>query len=67
MFEIHTKGVFAWGGYSEYNEKKTGAAFATTLSENLRKHGQREAAVKRGSNTAIRRIPRPRRGGGADP
>jgi hypothetical protein len=34
---------------------------------NLRKHGQREAAMKRGGYAAIRRILRPRRGGGADP
>lgn len=60
------KGRLRPGRLQRISEKKTRSAFATTSSENLRKHGQREAAVKHGGYAAIRRIPRPRRGGGAD-
>jgi hypothetical protein len=59
MLEIYT-GRLRPGRLQRISEK-TRSASATTSSENLRKHGQREAAVKRGGYAAIRRIPRPRR------
>ena len=61
------KGRLRPGLLQRINERKTRSASATSSSENLRKRGQREAAVKHGGYAAIRRIPRPRHGGGADP